>query len=76
MDKVYLFLLPEEHLKYFITDNEYGIAFGLEGGKFKAAYFSLNGSTKAIIEAKRIIKSLSSPIDKERKKSKYRDTTL
>lgn len=70
----YLFSLPEDQIEYLLSDNQYGIAFGLANGKFKAAYFSLNGSTKAIIEVKRLLELLSPSLDNS--KPKYKDTTL
>ena len=76
-NQTYLFMLPQDHLNYIISDNTYGIAFGLENGRFQAAYFSLNGSAKAIIEAKQMLDSASTPnIEKEKHQTKYKDTVL
>lgn len=72
-----LFVLPDEHLEYIITNNKYSVAFGVKGGKFRAVYFSLNGSAKALIEAKRLINSVAPPTyEEKKKKSKYKDTVL
>ena len=73
LDDMYLYLLPKKHLDYIATMNKYGIAYGEQGGKFKAAYFSLNGSAKAIISAKSMLPSI---IDDKEKNSDYKDTYL
>lgn len=51
----YIFTLPVDQLEYVVTMNRYSIAFGVQGGRFKAAYFSLSGSAKAVIAAKVLI---------------------
>lgn len=72
----YLFILPKNHLQYIITKNKYAVAFGVDG-KFKAAYFSLSGSAKALISAKSMLGSMSKPTDKRTsEKPKYKDTML
>lgn len=76
-ENLYLFMLPQDHLNYILSDNTYGIAFGLDSGRFQAAYFSLNGSAKAIIETKKMLDSLSTPdIEEEEHQTKYKDTVL
>lgn len=75
----YLFMLPEAHLEYIVTSNTYGVAFGTDSGKFKAAYFSLNGSAKAVIAAKVKIDEMftnKQGNEYEKKKPKYKDTIL
>lgn len=75
--KRYLYLLPTNHLEAIITDNKYAVAYGIKGGKFKAAYFNLNGSAKALLAAKKLLSSMTKPNDESgNKKSKYKDIDL
>ncbi len=74
----HLYTLPANHLEFMVTMNRYSVAFGTAGGKFKAAYFSLNGSAKAVIAAKQIIDAAKTlPEDKNKSKNpEYQDTYL
>lgn len=71
----HLFTLPDDHIEYMATMNRYSVAYGTETGKFIAAYFSLNGSAKAQIVAKKLIDSASKSSD-ENKNLKYEDVLL
>jgi len=71
----HLYSLPEEHLEYLISMNRYSVAFGVSDGKFKAAYFTLNGSAKAVIAARGIIDSAAEKNTKAKTKN-YEDTYL
>ena len=53
-DFYFLFLLPEDHVDYILSGNKYGMAYGTNDG-FRAAHFSLNGSTKAFLEGRRLL---------------------
>ncbi|MDC2888521.1 hypothetical protein [Psychrosphaera algicola] len=55
---VSFFEIPQIYLDYMLTNNKFGAAYGVENGKFKASYFSLAGSTKAILAAKKKLKEL------------------
>ncbi|WP_300463671.1 hypothetical protein [Desulfobacula sp.] len=72
----YLFLLPEDHMDYILSGNKYGIAYGTKDGLFRAAYFSLNGSTKAFLEGQRLFNRFQPPKTEENKKSEHKDTVL
>jgi len=73
----HLFALPETHLEYMVASNSYGVAFGTSGGKFKAAYFSLSGSAKAIIAANQIMEAAQSKSKNNTpSNSKFQDTYL
>ncbi|MEJ1380071.1 MAG: hypothetical protein RPV21_03175 [Candidatus Sedimenticola sp. (ex Thyasira tokunagai)] len=75
----YLFLLPDSQLDYILTSNSFGIAFGTNIGKFKAAYFSLAGSAKAVIAAKLTIDAIPSSKSKsssDKESSNFKDTVL
>ncbi len=71
----YLFALPDSHQEYLKTNNKYSIAFGVKDGKFKATYFSLNGSAKAIDFAMDINQRLIDDTS-DTKKSDYSTETL
>ena len=54
----YLFELPSNYLDKLVSGNEFGVAYGVQGGKFKASYFSLTGSTKAVLAARKRLEEL------------------
>lgn len=74
----HMFTLPVEHAEYMVTKNKYSVAYGTDGGKFRAAYFSLNGSAKAAIAAKQLIdkEKTTHESDADKSNSKYKDTYL
>ena len=47
---VYLFIFKTDQIERMITSSKMGVAYGMADGNFKAAYFSLSGSTKAYLE--------------------------
>ena len=71
----YLFLLPGNHLDYILSGNKYGMAYGTNDG-FRAAHFSLNGSTKAFLEGKRLLDERSRPENKKKGDSDAKNTVL
>jgi hypothetical protein len=46
----------------YARSNRFGVAYGLASGKFKASYFSLKGSTKAILYAKERLSELEEAV--------------
>lgn len=48
----FFFEFPAAAMDIYARSNRFGVAYGMAGGKFKASYFSLKGSTKAILHAK------------------------
>ena len=58
MGDIYLHELPSNYLDKLLSDNDFGVAYGIQGGKFKASYFSLSGSTKALLAARKRIEEL------------------
>lgn len=73
-----LYSLPQVHLNYIISSNKYGIAYGTTKGEFRAAYFDLDGSAKALLAAKKIIEEARRLMNKRIKKIKpgYREGFL
>lgn len=59
--KTYLFVLPESHINFIVSGNVYSLAFGVDNGKFRAAYFDLSGSAKAYNAIKTMAESSSKP---------------
>lgn len=54
----YFFEFPSSVMDIYARSNSFGIAYGLGNGKFKASYFSLKGSTKAILYARERLSQL------------------
>lgn len=55
----YIYNLPSTYTNSLLEANQVGFAYGLATGEFKASYFSLDGSPKALIAAKKIIHSFN-----------------
>lgn len=72
----HMFVLPDEHLEYLISMNRYSVAFGVSGGRFKAAYFTLNGSAKAVIAARSLVNVERSNKGNKKKVNIYQDNYL
>lgn len=53
----YIYNLPSTYTNSLLEANKVGFAYGTGSGEFKASYFSLDGSAKALIAAKKKIQS-------------------
>ena len=58
----YFFEFPSTVMDIYARSNRFGVAYGLASGKFKASYFSLKGSTKAILYAKERLSELEEAV--------------
>lgn len=52
---IYIYNFPSQYTNSLVEANNVGFAYGTNNGEFKASYFSLDGSPKALIAAKKII---------------------
>lgn len=64
----YFFEFPSSVMDIYARSNSFGIAYGLGSGKFKASYFSLKGSTKAILYARERLSELEAVREPEKSK--------
>lgn len=65
-DESYFFEFPSGVMDIYARSNSFGIAYGLGSGKFRASYFSLKGSTKAILYAKERLSELEAVREPEK----------
>jgi hypothetical protein len=70
----YIYNIPSSYLNSLLEANKVGFAYGTASGKFKASYFSLDGSAKALISAKKMIRSFGAK--KPKRKSKPNEIYL
>lgn len=59
LEDTYLFGFGDDVLEKMMTSSRMGVAYGLEDGTFKATYFSLSGSTKSVIEARKRVQEFN-----------------
>ena len=67
-DESYFFEFPSGVMDIYARSNSFGIAYGLGSGKFNASYFSLKGSTKAILYARERLSELEAVREPEKSK--------
>lgn len=64
----HLYLFPDAYTNEVLSSESIGIAYGTASGQFKASYFDLNGSAKALIAAGKMIENYNSKSPKTKSK--------